>query len=90
MADENLVYRGKSKDVYLITEGPMAGKYRLVFTDKATGYIDKGKVVFDPGRDSVVGSIPGKGAIACRFATHFFRLLLGRGIPTHYIDTIGD
>jgi len=90
MADEKLVYRGKSKDVYDITEGKNAGKYRFVFTDRATGYIEEGKPVFDPGYDSVVGEIPGKGAIACSFATHFFKLLQERSIPSHYIDTIDD
>lgn len=90
MEEKNLVYRGKSKDVFNITEGPYAGKYRFVFTDKATGYIENGKVVFDPGYDTVVGTIPGKGAIACRFATHFFKLLKARGIPSHFIDTITD
>jgi len=73
--------------VYNITEGPHAGKYRLVFTDKATGYRENGTVVFDPGYDTVVGEIPGKGAIACRFATYFFRLLKEKGVPSHYIDT---
>lgn len=90
MAQKNLVYRGKSKDVFKITGGRHKGKYRLVFTDRATGYMEDGKAVFDPGRDEVVGEIPGKGAVACRFATHFFRLLQSRGIATHYIDTIGD
>ncbi len=90
MEEKNLVYRGKSKDVFNITEGPYTGKYRFVFTDKGTGYIENGKIVFDPGYDTVVGSIPGKGAIACRFATHFFRLLKEKGIPSHYIDTISD
>ncbi len=90
MAESNLVYRGKSKDVFEIKEGPHAGKYRFVFTDRATGYIANGKTVFDPGYDNVVGDIPGKGAIACRFATHFFRLLKEKGIPSHYIDTITE
>jgi len=62
----------------------------MVFTDRATGYIENGKTVFDPGYDKVVGEIPGKGAIACRFATHFFKLLKKKGIPSHYIDTISD
>lgn len=88
MAEKNLVYRGKSKDVFNITEGLYAGKYRLVFKDEATGYIENGKTVFDPGYDTVVGDIPGKGAIACRFATYFFKLLKEKGIPSHYIDTI--
>ena len=90
MSEKNLVYRGKSKDVFNITEGLYSGKYRFVFTDKATGYIENGKTVFDPGYDNVVGHIPGKGAIACRFATHFFKLLKEKGIPSHYIDTIKE
>ncbi len=90
MAEKNLVYRGKSKDVFNITEGPHAGKYLLVFKDEATGYMEKGKPVFDPGYDTVVGDIPGKGAIACRFATHFFKLLKEKGIPSHYIDTVSE
>ena len=90
MKEENLVYRGKSKNVFTISEGPYAGKYRLVFKDEATGYMENGKPVFDPGYDTVVGEIPGKGAIACRFATHFFRLLKEKGVPSHYIDTVRD
>lgn len=87
---EKLIYRGKSKDVFEIAEGPHAGKYRMIFTDRATGYIENGKPVFDPGYDVVVGEIPGKGAVACRFASHFFRLLKERGIPSHFIDSVGD
>lgn len=90
MAEKNLVYRGKSKDVYKITSGKYKGKYRFVFTDRGTGYIEKGKVVFDPGYDVVVGEIPGKGAIACRFATYFFKLLKAKGVLTHYIETVSD
>ena len=90
MSEKNLVYRGKSKDVFNITEGAYAGKYRFVFSDRGTGYIENGKIVFDPGYDTVVGDIPGKGAVACRFATHFFKLLKEKGIPSHYIDTIKD
>jgi phosphoribosylaminoimidazole-succinocarboxamide synthase len=90
MAENNLIYSGKSKNVYDITEGPYQGKYRLVFKDEATGYIENGKPVFDPGYDTVVGEIPGKGAIACRFATYFFKLLKEKGIPSHYIDTVKE
>jgi phosphoribosylaminoimidazole-succinocarboxamide synthase len=88
MTEKNLVYRGKSKDVFEITEGSYAGKYRFVFTDRATGYMEKGKPVFDPGYDTVIGDISGKGAIACKFATHFFKVLKEKSISTHYIDTI--
>ncbi|HDR88605.1 MAG TPA: hypothetical protein ENN63_03115 [Bacteroidetes bacterium] len=90
MEEQNLVYRGKSKDVYKVTDGPHTGKYLFVFTDRATGYMENGKPVFDPGYDTVVGEIPGKGAIACRFATYFFRLLKEKGVPSHYIDTISE
>lgn len=90
MTEKNLVYRGKSKDVYKITSGAHKGKYRFVFTDRATGYLENGKPVFDPGYDVVVGEIPGKGAIACRFATHFFQRLKSKGVATHYIDTVND
>ncbi|MBM3306059.1 MAG: hypothetical protein FJY79_09005, partial [Candidatus Aminicenantes bacterium] len=91
MRKENLVYSGKSKDVYRIPEGSYADKYAFVFTDRATGYVDdKGMPVFDPGYDTVVGDIPGKGAIAFRFAAYFFELLKKSGIPTHYIATAGE
>jgi len=88
---ENLVYSGKSKDIYGIPDGEYAGKYAFVFTDRGTGYFDKNnKPVFDPGYDNVVGEIPGKGAIACKFATYFFKLFAKKRIPSHYIDTVRD
>jgi len=90
LTPKNLVYEGKSKNVYNISEGKYAGKYAFFFTDKATGYIEDGKPVFDPGYDNVVGEIPGKGAIACRFATYFFKLLKEKKVPSHYIDTINQ
>jgi phosphoribosylaminoimidazole-succinocarboxamide synthase len=90
MAEKKLIYSGKSKDVFEITEGSHAGKYLLLFKDGATGYMENGKPVFDPGYDTVVGEIPGKGAIACRFATYFFKLLKEKGIPSHYIDTVSE
>jgi len=91
LAKENLVYSGKSKDIYFIPDGEYAQKYAFVFTDRATGYMDKdNRPVFDPGYDIVVGSIPGKGAIAGKFAAYFFKLFADRGIPTHYIDSVRD
>jgi len=88
---ENFVYSGKSKDIYRIPFGQYQNKYAFVFTDRGTGYLDKdNKPVFDPGYDTVVGEIPGKGAIAGRFATYFFKLLQKKNIPTHYIETVRD
>jgi len=91
LTKENFVYSGKSKDIYLIPEGEYKGKYAFVFSDRGTGYLDKNnKPVFDPGYDYVVGEIPGKGAIVCKFATYFFRMLQARNVPTHYIATVSD
>lgn len=90
MTEKNLVYRGKSKDVFKIIKGPYAGKYKFVFTNRATGYIEDGRPVFDPGYDTVVGEISGKGKIACQFATYFFKLLKKENVPTHYIETIDN
>lgn len=88
---ENFVYSGKSKDIYRIPDGEFKDKYAFVFTDRGTGYLDEnGRPVFDPGYDNVVGEIPGKGAIACAFATYFFRLLAKKKVPTHYIATVRD
>lgn len=87
---KQLLYSGKSKDVSEILDGPFTGKYLLFFKDDATGYIENGKPVFDPGYDVVVGQIPGKGSVACRFATHFFKRLQQQGIPSHYIETLSE
>jgi phosphoribosylaminoimidazole-succinocarboxamide synthase len=88
---ENLLYSGKSKDIYRIPDGEYANKYAFVFTDRGTGYLDENnQPVFDPGYDNVVGEIPGKGAIACKFATYFFRLFAKKHIPTHYIKTVRE
>jgi len=78
-----LKYQGKTKDVYERKDGNL----EFHFKDTATGTIVKGKTVFDPGQDSVVGKMPGKGKISCAFATYFFKLLAKKGIPNHYIDT---
>jgi phosphoribosylaminoimidazole-succinocarboxamide synthase len=88
---ENLVYSGKSKDIYRIPAGEYANKYAFVFTDRGTGYLDaNNRPFFDPGYDTVVGEIPGKGAIACKFATYFFKLFAKKRIPSHYITTVRD
>jgi phosphoribosylaminoimidazole-succinocarboxamide synthase len=81
-----LLYEGKSKDVYKRDDG----KIEFHFKDAATGIVIDGKTVFDPGRDSVVGKIKGKGAVSCKFTTFFFRKLAENGIPNHYVETKGD
>lgn len=86
--NEQLIYRGKTKDVYRRPDG----KLKFVFKDDATGYVvDKGKptekIVFDSGYDEVVGKIPGKGVISCQFTKFFLELFEENGIPTHYIES---
>ncbi len=81
-----LLYEGKSKNVYKRDDG----KIEFHFKDAATGAIINGKTVFDPGRDSVVGEIKGKGKVSCKFTTFFFKKLTEKGIPNHYIETKGE
>jgi phosphoribosylaminoimidazole-succinocarboxamide synthase len=77
----SLVYRGKTKDVFSRTDGNL----EFHFKDDATGYIVDGKPVFNSGYDKVVGQIPGKGEISCKFTKHFFRLFKERGVPTDFV-----
>ena len=91
LTKDNFVYSGKSKDIYRIPDGEYKGKYAFVFSDRGTGYLDENnRPVFDPGYDYVVGEIPGKGAIVCKFVTYVMRLLQARRVPTHYIATVSD
>jgi len=49
----NLLYQGKTKDVYARPDG----NYEFHFKDDATGYEVDGKPVFNSGYDKVVGQI---------------------------------
>lgn len=73
----NLVYTGKTKDVYVLEDG----NYLLKFKDDVTG--ENG--VFDPGANSVGLTIEGIGKSGLRLTTYFFELLKSKNIPTHYI-----
>jgi len=66
----NLLYQGKTKDVFTRPDGNL----EFHFKDDATGYIADGKPVFNSGYDQVVGQIPGKGKISCKFTEYFFEL----------------
>ena len=74
----NLIFRGKTKDVY---ENP-DGSYTLMLKDDATGKDG----VFDPGENAVGLSIAGLGRESLRITTYFFEKLAAQGIPTHYIS----
>jgi phosphoribosylaminoimidazole-succinocarboxamide synthase len=78
----SLVYRGKTKDVFRRPDGNL----EFHFKDDATGYVLDGKPVFNSGYDKVVGQIPGKGKISCKFTEYFFRLFEEKGIPTDFVE----
>ncbi|MFC4386219.1 phosphoribosylaminoimidazolesuccinocarboxamide synthase [Gracilibacillus marinus] len=73
-----LVYTGKTKDVYALEDG----NYLLQFKDDVTG-VDG---VFDPGANSVGLTIEGAGRAGLKLTKHFFEILKEKKIPTHYID----
>ncbi|MBR6206394.1 MAG: phosphoribosylaminoimidazolesuccinocarboxamide synthase [Oscillospiraceae bacterium] len=72
------LYDGKTKTVLLDEE---TGVVNLLFKDTATG--ENG--MFDPGYNTVGGSVEGKGKIGLRISKYFFELMEKNGIPTHYL-----
>lgn len=73
------LYTGKTKNVLLDEENNIVS---LLFKDSATG--ENG--VFDPGSNSVGGSVAGKGKIGLAISKYFFELMEKNGIPTHYLN----
>ena len=73
-----LVYKGKTKDVY--NKGD--GNYILNFKDDVTGTDG----VFDPGANTVGLSIEGVGKAGLRLTKFFFEKINQAGILTHYVD----
>ena len=72
------IYVGKTKNV-LVDEAN--GNHYLLFKDDATG--ENG--VFDPGSNTVGGSVSGKGKTGLIITKYFFELMEANGIPTHYL-----
>ena len=72
------LYSGKTKDVLL---DEAANVVHLLFKDSATG--ENG--VFDPGSNTVGGSVAGKGKIGLEVSKYFFELMEKNNIPTHYL-----
>lgn len=72
------IYDGKTKTVLLDEETNVVN---LFFKDSATG--ENG--VFDPGSNSVGGSVEGKGKVGLTVSKYFFELMEANGIPTHYL-----
>ncbi|MDD2420897.1 MAG: phosphoribosylaminoimidazolesuccinocarboxamide synthase [Heliobacteriaceae bacterium] len=73
-----LVYTGKTKDVYALTDG----NYLLKFKDDVTG--ENG--VFDPGSNAVGLTMAGAGRAGLKLTKFFMEILREKGIPTHYVD----
>lgn len=73
------LYDGKTKTVL---KNEDTGDVYLLFKDSATG--ENG--VFDPGSNTVGGSVEGKGKIGLTISKYFFELMKKNDIPTHYID----
>ncbi len=72
------IYDGKTKTVLLEEE---TGDYYLFFKDSATG--EDG--MFDPGFNTVGGSVEGKGQTGLIVSQYFFELMKKHDIPTHYL-----
>ena len=72
------LYEGKTKNVMLDEE---TGIVHLFFKDDATG--ENG--VFDPGSNTVGGSVEGKGKVGLEVSKYFFELMEKNGIPTQYL-----
>ena len=75
----NTVYEGKTKTVFV---DAASGECFLFFKDDATG--EDG--VFDPGSNTVGGSVTGKGRTGLEISKYFFELMEANGVPTHYIS----
>ena len=72
------LYDGKTKTVQTDEE---TGAVYLLFKDDATG--ENG--VFDPGSNTVGGSVAGKGKTGLTVSRYFFELMEKNGVPTHYL-----
>jgi len=73
-----LVYTGKTKNVYALENG----NYLLKFKDDCTGKDG----VFDPGENSVGLTIEGVGDVNLRMSVYFFEKVNAAGIKTHFVS----
>jgi len=74
----DLIYRGKTKDVYKDNNGETV----LYFKDDMTGKDG----VFDPGENQVGLKVEGSGKAGLQMTSFFFEKLNAADIPTHYIS----
>ena len=76
--NKELIYTGKTKDVYKLENGNCL----LLFKDDCTGKDG----VFDPGENAVGLTIEGVGDVNLRMSIYFFEKINAAGIKTHYVS----
>ena len=78
MGNLELLYTGKTKNVYALPNGNCL----LLFKDDCTGKDG----VFDPGENSVGLTIEGVGDVNLRMSIYYFEKINAAGIKTHYVN----
>ena len=76
MEKRELIYEGKAKRVYTTDNPDLVIQY---FKDDATAFNAKKK-----------GTIVSKGIINNEISETFFRLLEGKGVPTHFVERLNE
>ncbi len=77
MNTKEKIYSGKTKDLYALPSGNVL----LVFKDDVTG----ADGVIDPGANTVIGQVDGKGRRSLAMTDYFFQRLHAADIPTHLV-----
>lgn len=72
------IYSGKTKDLYALPNGNIL----LVFKDDVTGTDG----VIDPGANTVIGQVEGKGRKSLAMTDYFFTRIHAAEIPTHHVQ----
>lgn len=72
------IYSGKTKDIYALPNGNIL----LAFKDDVTG----ADGVIDPGANTVMGKVEGKGRKSLAMTDYFFKGLRAANIPTHLVQ----
>lgn len=75
----DLIYKGKTKDIYALQNGNILMKFK----DDVTGKDG----VFDPGENQVGLSIEGAGNAGLKMTEFFFNKLNEKNVPTHYVGS---
>lgn len=77
MTTSEKIYSGKTKDLYALSNGNIL----LAFKDDVTG----SDGVIDPGANTVIGQVEGKGRKSLAMTDYFFKRLHAAGVATHLV-----